>query len=70
VSAPLRLTAAEVKAMSDFMAELTKLTAELGPVLEGYSGLMLKANQDTDHGLVIAWDQAASEYVIDDRSGD
>lgn len=70
MSAPLRLTAAEVKAMSDFMAGLTTLSADLGPVLEGYSGLMLKANRDAENGLLIAWDQDNQEYVINDRSGD
>lgn len=69
MSAPLALTAAELKAMSDFLVGLTALTSETGCVAVGYSGLTVQM-RDASNGLQVEWDADEGAYVVADRTGD
>jgi len=65
VSAPLNLTAEQLRSIGYALDALTKVTVELGVSLTPHGRLALGLGENT---LSVSWDGEA--YVIDDRNGD
>lgn len=67
MSAPLNLTAEQLRCISYALDGLTKITKENGVSLAPYQRLEVGLG---DNVLRVAWDETAEAYVIDDRNGE
>lgn len=67
MSAPLNLTAEQLRSISYALDGLTKITKENGVSLTPHQRLEIGLD---DNVLHVSWDEAAEAYVIDDRNGD
>lgn len=65
MSAPMKLTSAQLRDLSNALDALTKVTTDFGVVLCPYGPLQLQLGETV---VAAGWDGEA--YVIDDRNGD
>lgn len=67
MSAPLRLTATELRCLADALEDLTRVRREHGVDIAGYGQYEVRVNA-ADVAVSLAWDEEAG-YVVDDRLG-
>ncbi len=67
MSAPLNLTAEQLRSISYALDGLTKIAKENGVSLTPYQRLEVGLG---DNVLRVSWDEQAEAYVIDDRNGE
>lgn len=67
MSAPLNLTAGQLRALSYALNELTEITKTHGVSLTPHQRLEVGLD---DNVLRVAWDSETEAYVIDDRNGE
>lgn len=67
MSAPLNLTAEQVRKLGTVLDELSLITKTHGVTFTPYSRLEVGLD---DNVLRVAWDETAEAYVIDDRNGE
>lgn len=66
MSAPLKLTSADLNSLGCFLASISQATREHGVTLGPYSRTDVEIQGNT---LAVAWDAERCEYVVDDRNG-
>lgn len=66
MSAPMKLTAADLTQLSAFLAAITAATTEHGVALGAYGPVEVQISGTV---LAVNWDESSGEYVIDDRIG-
>ncbi|MFJ9387758.1 hypothetical protein ACIRON_02990 [Nocardioides sp. NPDC101246] len=69
MSAPMNLSAYQLKQISNALDALSKIRNETGVEIGGFGGVMEIHHIGADVVLNIEWDDANDEYRIDDRSG-
>lgn len=67
MSAPLNLTAEQLRKLGTVLDELSEITKTHGVTLTSNARLELGLD---DNVLTVSWDSDAEAYVIDDRNGD
>lgn len=67
MSAPLNLTADQLRSVGYALDGLTEITKKHGVSLTPYQRLEVEVG---DNVLRVSWDEQAEAYVIDDRNGD
>lgn len=67
MSAPLNLTAEQLRSISYALDGLARITKENGVSLTPYQRLEVGIG---DNVLRVAWDEQTEAYVIDDRNGE
>lgn len=67
MSAPLKITAESAHELSAALELLTEMTKETGCTVTGAAELQLP--DGSEGSLAITWDEQASAYTVDDRSG-
>lgn len=67
MSAPLKLTAHQVKALADALEGLTEVTRRTGVRFTPYGVLNAAVGDNT---IQVGWDPADEAYVVDDRNGE
>lgn len=65
MSAPLKLTAADLQRLASFLAAVTEASAEHGVTFGPYGPTSVQVTEDAT--LAVSWTD--NEYVIDDQSG-
>ncbi|NUS54718.1 MAG: hypothetical protein HOV66_07630 [Streptomycetaceae bacterium] len=66
MSAPLRLTPGQVRALGDALDHFTVATRNTGVLLTAYGPVDVAIGGCT---IRVSWDEDARQYVIDDRNG-
>lgn len=67
MSAPLSLSAEQVRQIADALDAMTEMTRRTGVNLDPYGGSKIGIGQNC---IAYSWDEGTQAYVIDDRNGD
>jgi hypothetical protein len=67
MSAPLNLTAAQIRNLADALDAMGAITAEFGVDLTAHGRLQIGLDGSV---VAVSWDADTKAYVIDDRNGD
>ena len=68
MSAPITLTADDLRRLADTLDALTKATNAFEVELAPYGGITVRASEGAEH-IEVTWSKDLDQYVIDDRIG-
>lgn len=66
MSAPVRLTSAQLERLGEFLDGITKVRGETNVNPTAFSNLDVEIDGNS---LSVGWDRELEEYVVDDRVG-